>query len=53
MNSKGHLYISLTKSIIRVTGGIISLSRKSIVPLAIGVIVAEVGGVLEELFDER
>lgn len=53
MNSKGHLYISLSKSTIRVLGGIVALLKKSIVPLAIGVIVAEVGGVLEELVDER
>ena len=37
MNSKGHLYISLGKSAIRIIGGI----------------VAEIGGVLEELVDER
>ena len=53
MNSKGHLFISLGKSGIRVIGGIVALLKKSVVPLAIGVIVAEVGGVLEELVDER
>lgn len=53
MNSKGHLYISLSKSVVRVIGGIIALARKSVVPLAIGIIVAEAGGVLEELVDER
>lgn len=53
MNSKGHLYISLGKSGIRVLGGIVSLVKKSVVPLAICVIVAEIGGVLEELVDER
>ena len=53
MNSKGHLYISLAKSGIRVIGGIVSLVKKSVVPLAIGIIVAEAGGVLEELVDER
>lgn len=53
MNSKGHLYISLSKSAVRVFGGIVALFKKSVVPLAIGVIVAEVGGVLEELVDER
>lgn len=53
MNSKGHLYISLSKSAIRVLGGIVALLKKSVIPLAIGVIVAEVGGVLEELVDER
>lgn len=53
MNSKGHLFISLAKSSIRVIGGIVALLSKSVVPLAIGIIVAEVGGVLEELVDER
>ena len=53
MNSKGHLIISLGKSAVRVIGGIVSLVRKSIIPLAVGIIVAEVGGVLEELVDER
>lgn len=53
MNSKGHLYISFGKSVIRVLGGIVALFKKSVVPLAIGIIVAEVGGVMEELVDER
>lgn len=53
MNSKGHLYISLGKSVIRIVGGIFTLVKKSVIPLAIGVIVAEIGGVLEELVDER
>ena len=53
MNSKGHLIISLAKSGIRVVGGIITLITSSIVPLAIGIIVAEIGGVLEELVDKR
>ena len=53
MNSKGHLYISLGKSAIRIIGGIVALVKKSVVPLVIGVVVAEIGGVLEELVDER
>ena len=53
MNSKRHLIISLAKSAVRVIGGIVALIRKSVIPLAIGIIVAEVGGVLEELVDER
>lgn len=53
MNSKGHLIISLAKSAVRVIGGVTALVTKSIAPLAIGVIVAEVGGVLEELVDKR
>ena len=53
MNSKGHLFISLAKSIIRIVGGIVTLTTGSIVPLAIGIIIAEIGGVLEELVDKR
>lgn len=53
MNSKGHLIISLGKSVIRVVCSIVSLVKKSIIPLAIGIIVAEIGGVLEELVDNR
>ena len=53
MNSKGHLFISLGKSAIRIIGGIVALINWSIVPLAIGVFVAEIGGVMEELVDER
>lgn len=53
MNSKGHLYISFAKSIIRVLGGIVAFTTSSIKPLAIGIIVAEIGGILEELVDER
>ena len=53
MNSKGHLIISLEKSAVRVIGGIIALIQKSVAPLAICIIVAEVGGVLEELVDKR
>lgn len=53
MNSKGHLIISLIKSGVRVVGGIVTLITKSVIPVAIGVIVAEIGGVLEELVDKR
>ena len=53
MNSKGHLLISLAKSVIRVIGGIVTLTTGSVVPVAIGVIIAEIGGVLEELVDKR
>ncbi len=53
MNSKGHLIISLAKSAVRVIGGVVTLATKSIIPLAVGVIVAEIGGVMEELVDKR
>lgn len=53
MNSKGHLFISLGKSVIRIIGGIVALVNMSVIPLSIGIIVAEIGGVMEELVDER
>lgn len=53
MNSKGHLFISLVKSLVRIIGGTATLVNGSIIPLAVGIIVAEVGGVLEELVDQR
>jgi len=53
MNSKGHLFISLAKSAVRIIGGIVALVKGSIIPLAVGVIIAEIGGVLEELVDQR
>ncbi len=53
MNSKGHLFISFTKSAVRVIGGVVTLINDSIIPLAVGIIVAEIGGVLEELVDQR
>lgn len=53
MNSRGHLFISLVKSAIRVVGGIITLINGSVIPLVVGIIFAEIGGVLEELVDKR
>lgn len=53
MNSKGHLFISLAKSGIRVVGSVVALISGTILPLAIGIIIAEIGGVLEELVDQR
>lgn len=53
MNSKGHLIISLAKSTIRIIGAIIALVTKSVYPLAIGIGIAEFGGILEELVDKR
>lgn len=53
MNSKGHLFISLAKSAIRIIGGVITLIIGNIIPLSIGVIVAEIGGIAEELVDKR
>ena len=53
VNSKGHLYISLAKSIIRIGSAILSLVFGRFEILAIGFTVAEVGGILEEVFDKR
>lgn len=53
MNSKAHLLISLAKSTIRVVGGIVTLTTCSVIPVAVGIIIAEIGGVLEELVDKR
>ena len=53
MNSKGHLFISLAKSAIRIIGGICTLFSGSIFPLTFGIIIAEIGGILEEIVDER
>lgn len=53
MNSKGHLFISLGKSAVRVIGGIASLITGSIKPCCVCIVLAEIGGVLEELVDER
>ena len=53
MNSKGHLFISLAKSAIRIVGGIASLFTLNFVPLAIGFLIAEILGILEELVDKR
>lgn len=53
MNSRGHLFISLCKSCIRLVGGILSIANGSFIPLALGIVIAEICGVLEELVDER
>ena len=53
MNSKGHLLISLAKSVVRIIGGIATLITCSVVPVAVGIVVAEIGGILEEIVDKR
>lgn len=53
MNSKGHLFISLAKSAIRIVGAGVSICIGSIYPVAIGALIAEIGGILEELVDKR
>lgn len=53
MNSKGHLYVSISKSLLRIGGCIWALVQASIAPLAILLLVAEMLGILEELVDKR
>ena len=53
MNSKGHLLISLAKSAIRLISGVISIITVSVLPLAVGVVTAEILGIAEELVDKR
>lgn len=48
MNSKGHFIISLSKSAIRIVGGCMALVVGNILPLALGIIIAEIGGILEK-----
>lgn len=59
MNSKGHLYVSLAKSGVRILGCILAFvhrdnSSLAIAELAITFGIAELcGGVVEELLDKR
>lgn len=53
MNSKGHLYVSLAKSIFRIASGIIAVKTGDFRVLAIGFVIAEGLGVIEELVDWR
>lgn len=53
MNSKGHLYISLLKSGIRLLGVGCFLGLGSITAFVILIGVAELLGVVEELVDKR
>lgn len=53
MNDKGHLYISLAKSVIRIVGAVIAIGKKSVSILALFLLCAEVLGVAEEVVDKR
>ena len=53
MNSKGHLYISLGKSILRIVSAVVTIITKDVLWLASGFGLAEVLGVFEELVDKR
>jgi len=53
MKSKGHLYISLVKSTIRVWGCVWGIIANSLEIALYGLALAELLGVLEELVDKR
>ena len=53
MNSKGHLIISILKSSIRIGFTIAAIVHQQWQPMAVGLGVAEVLGIFEELVDKR
>ena len=53
MNSKWHLYISILKSIIRIGSVIIAIILNNWILLAIGLVIAEILGIAEDLNDDR
>ena len=53
MNSKFHLIISYIKSIIRIVACGLALSQSSWCVAVVGLIVAEVLGLVEEIGDKR
>lgn len=53
MNSLGHLLISIGKSIIRMGSCIWTIVSGTVLPIAIGFLIAEILGILEELVDKR
>lgn len=53
MNSAWHLYISVAKSIIRIVSCIVSLVDGRFEWFAIGFVLAELLGILEEIGDKR
>lgn len=53
MNSKGHFYTSLAKSILRIAGCIITITTLNILYLAWFFLFGELLGIVEEIFDRR
>lgn len=53
MNSKGHLYVSIAKSTIRLCGCGLTLLVPNVLILAVTFGIAEILGILEEILDER
>ena len=53
MNSMGHLLVSIAKSVLRMGACAWCIYTGNVVPLAIGLLAAEVLGIVEELVDKR
>ena len=53
MGSKGHMYTSMAKSVVRILTCIIALADNSIIILASGLCAAELLEVLKEILDKR
>lgn len=51
MKDKGHFYISLVKSLVRIVGCILFFANIALLPIMFGI--AEVLGIFEELADKR
>lgn len=53
MKDKGHFYISLSKSLIRIAGCVLAIAGTGILSVPITFLLAEVLGIAEEVFDKR
>lgn len=53
MNSMGHLFVSIVKSVLRIGACGWCIHTGTVTPLAIGFLAAEVLGIVEELVDKR
>ena len=54
MNSKAHFIISLVKSLLRIGGCVwLSVAFPFFIPFTFLWILAEIGGIAEEIFDRR
>lgn len=53
MNSKGHLAFSIIKSVVRIIACTTAVMTQSLTVLAVGLGLAEVLGIVEELVDMR
>lgn len=53
MNSRWHFYISIIKSLIRMISCVAAVLFKNILILPVGLFLAELLGMLEEVGDER